>query len=1129
MNHLRLLLSESLLKTIVLVGLAALLAVGTQADSFDSELNLAIKQLTEEAKTLDDLDDRSAKFSRPHPLVRNWKADQAAKVLSKIPDRFTGDPRRDAYVRYHLIYIVEKHFVEALTAWSETGKYEPDPNVVKRIESLTSTLPDNIEAEPRQPFTHVPEEIFDRYRELMSRTRVTIGFPPFQETFEGRAALERAEGNRKAEIEKILEQAEKLRGQFRRVNDPEAQKFNARIQEINKVLRDYRARVIFVLVQSGDSGNLKLVLQAVERQVAQGSRATFDLMEALYRAAFDGYLIAYDSDTIERFGRDLERLARANDVWKKYQRTDGGYWGPDYDFRNFAEVAFTLASLMQTPYKVNWLAKTAFMKVDPIEAGRLEQNHRADTITTGDIENAFARASNAINFPQSRYAEKLLPPTEPGARGQEAGDVPASMIDPFESQWGNLDKQERINRTGNHALAAWAQLRVGEHYLSPLVYRRLYWSLSRDTRETFDRSMRLQMMTYLPPTEFMPWIRRDAVSIQGSLSDKGNFPARWAGGPSTGWGDHATGQYGVLGLWAADQAGIEADKKRIELIDKHWRHTQDKSSGGWALAPLNVNVQNRAQGAEKVTAPMTAAGVATLTLTERFLYGKEMVAVDGKKVTEELRKGVNWLDKNFTLQTGGRDDATGLDWFYYMWTMQRVSQATGYQSFNNINLSRQVTAEILNRQRPDGLWSDESGLSSQMVSTCFAMLYLSNALQPSGIAKVRYDGPWDNRPHDIWNFTDYASDAFETPLTWQIVTPNEPLRELSESPILYLASDKTINLDNKAIENLRNYLYAGGMLILNPDGNDPGAKRSFMDLAKQILPDYEPIDLDREHLLNSILHQVNVPAKVVSNGIRPLIIMPTRDLSRALQEGDERDEAFQFMLNTYLYAVGRVTRRNRLDDQFLVMDSAKERGLRQIPVAQILLGPGDPEPMALPQLSAFMALNHRATLDTKSVKPEAISSGVRVAFLPVTEGVALNDAQAESLMNWVSGGGTLIIDAAGGGGPAGEALSEVLTKLAGGQGGAVIPSFDPIISGEGLGSTAHDNSYINFNRFTSFNRRVGNSPLIRAIDVDGRPGIIYSNEDLTATLAGVEHWGIQGYTVESARKIVANLILAATK
>lgn len=86
-----------------------------------------------------------------------------------------------------------------------------------------------------------------------------------------------------------------------------------------------------------------------------------------------------------------------------------------------------------------------------------------------------------------------------------------------------------------------------------------------------------------------------------------------------------------------------------------------------------------------------------------------------------------------------------------------------------------------------------------------------------------------------------------------------------------------------------------------------------------------------------------------------------------------------------------------------------------------------------------------------------------------------------------------------------------------------------IYTGEGLGFEAHDNRRVTYSRFAQRQMGQSSDPRLQAITLDGRAAVIYSPEDLTAALAGCEHWGIFGYAPDSARELVANGVLATMR
>ena len=196
MTH-RLLQYRSVAALCLLLGWAASPVVA--ADEFDQELAAAVKQLRAESEFLDQVEpDPAAKpvFDRPHKLVRNWDPDRAARVMKAVTDNYSGDEERDAYIRYHLIYVVEKHLIDALVACYQEGEsfnpelYKPDPDLLSRLDSLARTMPEaTLAAAYKRASWQEPAELAAKYGALNGSTAVTVGTPPFTETLTGRASL----------------------------------------------------------------------------------------------------------------------------------------------------------------------------------------------------------------------------------------------------------------------------------------------------------------------------------------------------------------------------------------------------------------------------------------------------------------------------------------------------------------------------------------------------------------------------------------------------------------------------------------------------------------------------------------------------------------------------------------------------------------------------------------------------------------------------------------------------------------------------------------------------------------------------------------------------------------------------
>ena len=700
------------------------------------------------------------------------------------------------------------------------------------------------------------------------------------------------------------------------------------------------------------------------------------------------------------------------------------------------------------------------------------------------------------------------------------------------------------NQVGYQALASWALLAAGESYQNPPLYRRINYVLSSDVNLTFDRGMRATMLGALPHHRWAPWINRDWVWFSSALNGMGNFGDGWTGSPPAGPGDNANGQYGVLGLWCLQDSGANVKSDVWDKIDKYWRSAQEKTDGngaaGYAVssfAPDKAGVAPaHAPGANKfytrVSGPMTAGGVATLALTERYLRGSKMGDPKPDNMSVELRKSIRWLDENFDPED--RDEAS--DRYYYYWVIQRIGNCTGYRFLNGHDWYIDITSRILKEQLPDGTFQGDKG---PLLSTGFALLYLSKCFDPMAVGKIRLRtenkdgkigdfGAWNNRPHDIWNFADFASDEYEVSTSWQIMELTQPVAQLMETPILYLATDQSFSVNEREVNNLREYLQAGGLLVTNADDPNGVAIKSIKSLANRIFEREIEFDrIDKDHPFYTV-HQKLPPGigmQVVSNGIRPMMVHFTKDIGRGLQLNDMRQrDSFSALSNIYLYVTGMNPRRTRLESNYIPIlegAGAPAGGRGGLKVARIkYTGRYDPEPLALKQMDAFLSRTAGLNLDSEVVSTDKLSDH-KMAFLTTTGSGDLSDKEAMEIRAWVEAGGTLFIDAAGGGPRAAEKAQAMFRKLVPNVISIPMDRDNPILSGQGLRS-GFDNRRVQYRWFAL--RAMGPiaTPRVQGVELGGRTAIIYSAEDITCGMAGLDHWGIFGYKPQFARQLVAN-------
>lgn len=1082
-------------------------------------LSAAVEKLLIEAKELDELESpkNPPVFTRPHPALVGIGSDQAAAVLDRMAEPFTGNEYRDTYIRWHLVEVLKQADAGSLRRQTQ------------RIIKLLNAMPGPLQLPLLQEWKDEPQEIANRYHQLNGQTRTVVGYPPFERVHYGKDALAYMDPERRTKAEAIVAEMERLRPMWKRAYDSKAMTRNDRVRRVNWVVRQYRGELVYSLMLTGDPSVLPKCVDAVAKSLKSQDRAAFDILSFMYLAAFDGVLNEYPREALQQTSAALKALGRSAEAYTLYRdgQAELSPWAPQKE-RSFADYAFHLVYMLEEgPDKYIGSARQISRIPPPPD----------DNVRLGDVVGSLGGS------PGSGAARDTIKPEELNVQTiRQATKLAVEALYALEPNYTFPDEhalariyyagrfgthpmwQQVIHETGNHALACWAMLEAGESSQDPRIRRRLNWVLSGDAPFAYDRGMRAKMLANMPPVRWTPWVRREALWLGGAVTTGGNFGYQWTGGASEGLGDHANGQYGVLGMWSLQHAGYPVPEKAWGAIDQYWRSAQDPKSGGWSA----ISAGDRSAGTAglqktQTSGPMTAGGVMVLSLTERFLRGDDYKVLGKAKPQPHLQLGLDWLDKNFSLE----DKSESADFFYYMWTVQSVGHASGYRTFNGVDWYRQVTSRLLSLQSKDGTWEDSKG---KLLSTGFALLYLARANAPIAFGKVKYEGNWNNRPHDLLNFVEWASDRYETPLSWQIVSPELPLHELLESRVLYLAGDQPVKLSDAQLQGLKQYIEAGGLLVLSPEGSQPGNFIKSTDaLATQLLgPDAKFEDLSETHTLYGLHQPVSARVRMaaVSSPVRPLIVRFNKDIASALQGNEQtQPDVFNAMSNLYLYATGMEYTRPRLDTNFVA--PPRTAPTRSMKVARIRYqGLFDPEPYALKRLAAVMARDHGTALDVQTLDPSELTAEIKVAFLSATSGASLQGPQAEALKQWLQAGGTLWLDAAGGQLPAVKGAEQVLAQLAPQTRRVTLSGENPVISGKGL-TGGFDNRNVVYRR--QLLQRFGyvDRPRLFQVEVGGRPSIFFSSEDLTTGLAGIRHWNIYGYSPESAMQLVVNGLLEA--
>jgi hypothetical protein len=144
-----------------------------------------------------------------------------------------------------------------------------------------------------------------------------------------------------------------------------------------------------------------------------------------------------------------------------------------------------------------------------------------------------------------------------------------------------------------------------------------------------------------------------------------------------------------------------------------------------------------------------------------------------------------------------------------------------------------------------------------------------------------------------------------------------------------------------------------------------------------------------------------------------------------------------------------------------------------------------------------------------------------LAHLATTKSLVLTNPLKTLLRAYVSTGGLLLIEAAGGSPEASGSFEPVLRELYPNVVIAPLPLDHPIYRGGSYGGI--DIKHVKYRRSSDF--RSTNIPRLRQATVDNKLVALVSHEDLSGGMVGYSTAGLSGYAPESAMNLMRNIVL----
>ncbi len=196
-------------------------------------------------------------------------------------------------------------------------------------------------------------------------------------------------------------------------------------------------------------------------------------------------------------------------------------------------------------------------------------------------------------------------------------------------------------------------------------------------------------------------------------------------------GDTSISQYAVLGLWEADNIGVDIDPGVWDRAAS-WYMSVQSSAGSWNY--------HRDEGSQPETCAMTAAGVGSLLICTRQLDRYRTTRRDNSSlltplVTEGTRqnfkpstsasqvdgavkRGIAWLSANFAPND---PNIAGQTPFYMLYGVERIGALAEKATLGRVDWYTRGADFIRSKQTSDGSWHSNHGVD---MNTCWSILFL---------------------------------------------------------------------------------------------------------------------------------------------------------------------------------------------------------------------------------------------------------------------------------------------------------------------------------------------------------------------------------------------------------------------
>ena len=691
----------------------------------------------------------------------------------------------------------------------------------------------------------------------------------------------------------------------------------------------------------------------------------------------------------------------------------------------------------------------------------------------------------------------------------------------------------------------------------------------------------LQTMVFCAatPIQDRKLIERNVQWLIKSQLKSGQRPGTWTYDVSHGNGDNSNTQFALLALHEASRIGVKIPPEVWAHALQHWRTTQNED-GSWKYYP-----DARLPG----TGSMTCAGLASMIILTEKMTGQDAAIENGKVVCcrqkgasgdlRQIERGIQWLADHFSVTHNPGDNRL----MYYLYALERVGRMSGWRFIGSHDWYREGTDHLIRlkgalynqRQMVDFWYGEDAEERDKIISTCYALLFLSKGRRPVLISKLQYGASedWNTHRQDIKNLTAYVETQWKQEMTWQYVDIYAAtVDDLLLSPILYLCgtNNPLPSQEKKRREiaqKLRDYLDRGGFIIAEGICGGAGFDTGVRQLVQLMFPGdstgLQPLPPDHPiwRAEKAIAPDQIRPIYGVSFGCRTSFIYLPQDsvraglsclweaqpyLRRANPIPESAAEQIQGGLDLGLNIAAYATNREvKAKDEIIANQTRSEAGnpMRRgrLYVANVRHPGGcQSAPRALENLltTAAKQLGLRTGVEQRQV---ALSDSALyeypILFMHGRNAFRLTEQERNRLKTYLDRGGVLFVNSICSSEEFSRSFEALVSQMYPDKKMAMIPGNDPVwssafggfdlpsveirtVAKTGAAGTASAGG-------AAANTR---APVrVKAITLDGRYAIFFSPLDISCALEGYGSQECSGYSVADAAKIGLNVLLYAVQ